>query len=56
MGTVSVGGEVAGEKDAVRDEKGVHIGDQTVLSRDSAEDGRTSNFLALFGISRGKEG
>jgi len=38
VGTVSVGGEVAGEKDAVRDEKGVLMGEQTVLCRDSAED------------------
>ena len=45
-----------GEKDAVRDEKGVQMGEQTVLCRDSAEYGHTTNLLQFFGISRRKEG
>jgi hypothetical protein len=56
VGTVLVGGEVAGEKDAFRDENEAPVGGQKVLCRDSAEDGRTSNVLQLFGISREKEG
>ena len=56
MGAVSAGGELAGEKDAARDEKGVQTSGRAVLCRDSAEDGRTSNVLQLLGISREKEG
>jgi hypothetical protein len=56
VGTVSAGGELAGEKDAVRDEKWVQTGRQTVLCRDAAEYKHTTNLLQFFGISREKEG
>jgi hypothetical protein len=56
VGTVLVGGEVAGEKDAVRDENEAPVGGQKVLCRDSAEDGLTRKFLQFFGISREEEG
>jgi hypothetical protein len=56
LGTVSVGGEVAGEKDAGRDENEAPVGGQKVLCRDAAEDGQRTNLLQLFGISREKEG
>ena len=56
MGTVLVGGEVAGEKDAGRDENEAPAGGQKVLCRDAAEDGQRTNLLQFFGISREKEG
>jgi hypothetical protein len=56
VGTVLAGGELAGEKDAVRDENEGPAGGQKVLCRDAAEDGQKTNFLQLFGISREKEG
>ena len=45
-----------GEKDAVRDENAAQTGGRTVLCRDSAEYGHTTNLLQFFGISRRKEG
>jgi hypothetical protein len=56
VGTLSGSGEVAGEKDAVRDENEAPTGGQKVLYRDAAEDGQRTNLLQLFGISREKDG
>lgn len=51
-----MGGEVAGEKDAVRDENAAQKGGQTVLCGRFGESGHTTNALQFFGISREKEG